>query len=131
MSNLKYIVGAGLGALAATVVARTIAFKPEKLPEAKEDAIELDRDKIIADMSDMIRCKTVSYTDESLVDKAEFTKFEALLCERFPLIHEKCTFEKVYRFVRWLSVEAARYFCHYAAFLCNFHCNAVCTEEFH
>lgn len=95
MSNLKYIVGAGIGALAATVVARTVAFKPEKLPEVKEETIELDREKIVADMADMVRCKTVSYIDESLVDRAEFAKFEALLRERFPLIHEKCSFEKV------------------------------------
>ena len=94
MSNLKYIVGAGIGALAATVVARTVAFKPEKLPEVKEETIELDREKIVADMADMVRCKTVSYIDESLVDRAEFAKFEALLRERFPLIHEKCSFEK-------------------------------------
>ncbi|MBQ9747051.1 MAG: M20 family peptidase [Clostridia bacterium] len=84
-----------LAVLAAVIVIRTLCFKPEVLPPVKEEKIELDRDKIVADMADMIRCKTVSNRDEALVDRAEFAKFEALLRERFPLVHEKCTFEKV------------------------------------
>ena len=67
-----------LAALVAVIVIRTICFKPEKLPPVEEEVIALDHDKIIKDMSDMIRCKTVSYRDESLVDRKEFEKFGAL-----------------------------------------------------
>ncbi len=81
--------------LIAVVIIRTLCFKPKAMPPVKNEKIELDEAKIIADMSDMIKCKTVSYADESLVDRAEFTRFEALLAERFPLIHKKCTLEKV------------------------------------
>jgi carboxypeptidase PM20D1 len=93
-----YIALGALGILAvlvAVIVIRTLCFKPEALPPAKEESISLDREKIVKDMSDMIRCKTVSYRDESLVDRGEFAKFEALLRERFPLIHSACSFEKV------------------------------------
>ncbi|MBQ8449030.1 MAG: M20 family peptidase [Clostridia bacterium] len=84
-----------LAVLIIVIVVRTLCFKPEELPPVKEEKIELDHDKIVADMVDMIRCKTVSNRDEALVDRAEFAKFEALLRERFPLIHEKCSFEKI------------------------------------
>ena len=46
-------------------------------------------------MADMIRCKTVSNRDETLVDWAEYSKFQELLKERFPNIHKKCQLEKV------------------------------------
>lgn len=77
------------------IIIRTLRFKPEEMPQAKEEKIELDREKIVQDMVDMIRCKTVSNRDEELVDRAEFTKFQELLQERFPNIHEKCQLEKI------------------------------------
>ncbi|MBQ3035320.1 MAG: M20/M25/M40 family metallo-hydrolase, partial [Lachnospiraceae bacterium] len=95
---IGYILG-GIGAvvliLLAVIIIRTLAFRPEKLPEIKAEPLSFNEDKIVKDMVDMIRCKTISNRDESLVDRAEFAKFEALLKERFPLIHEKCKFEKV------------------------------------
>ena len=57
--------------------------------------IKLDRDKIVTNMVDMIRCKTVSYRDESLVDRKEFEKFESLLKARYPLIHSTCNLQKI------------------------------------
>ena len=56
-----------------------------------EDPIDLDHDKIVQYMADMIRCATVSNRDEALVDRSEFAKFQALLPERFPRIHTACT----------------------------------------
>lgn len=79
----------------AVILVRTLRFTPQEAEAVTEDVIELDNEKIVTDMVDMIRCKTVSNRDESKVDRAEFAKFEALLAERFPLIHEKCQFEKI------------------------------------
>ena len=92
---ILYTVLGLLAVLIAIVIIRALCFKPKAMPQAKNEKVELDEAKIVADMSDMIKCKTVSYADESLVDRAEFAKFEALLADRFPLIHEKCTLEKV------------------------------------
>jgi carboxypeptidase PM20D1 len=92
---ILYTVLGLLAVLIAIVIIRTLCFKPKAMPQTKNEKVELDEAKIVADMSDMIKCKTVSYADESLVDRAEFAKFEALLADRFPLIHEKCTLEKV------------------------------------
>ncbi|MBQ1252282.1 MAG: M20/M25/M40 family metallo-hydrolase, partial [Firmicutes bacterium] len=89
------VLAAALLIFIAVILIRTAMFKPVPTEKLTEDTIELDHDKIISDMQDMIRCKTVSNRDESLVNRAEFEKFHELLKERFPLIHEKCTLEKI------------------------------------
>ena len=95
------IILGGLGiafiALAAVVVVRALRFTPEAIEPANPDVIELDKEKIVADMVDMVRCKTVSYSEDELMEWEEYSKFQNLLKERFPLIHEKCTLEKIGR----------------------------------
>lgn len=80
---------------AAVILIRTTLFKPYPEPEMVEEKVNLNEDKIIKDMSDMIKCKTVSYQDKSLIDWKEFEKFQALLQERFPHVHKACTLEKI------------------------------------
>lgn len=77
------------------ILVRTFQFKPEEMPVVETETISLNGDKIVSDMVDMIRCKTVSNREESLVDRAEFAKFEELLKERFPNIHKSCRLEKI------------------------------------
>ncbi len=81
--------------LIAVIVIRTLHFKPYPTTVATPSDITLDKDKIVDDMVDMIRCKTVSNRDEALVDRAEFERFEKLLKERFPNIHSSCEFKKI------------------------------------
>lgn len=81
--------------LIAVIVIRAILFKPQSVEQTESVPVELNREKIIADMVDMIRCKTVSNRNEELVDREEFAKFEELLRERFPNIHKNCQFEKI------------------------------------
>ncbi len=90
-----FIILGALAALVAVVLIRTLTFRPKPLPPVAEEKIELDREKIVADMVDMVKCKTVSDRDDSLVDHAEFEKFQALLAKRFPLIHKNCTLKKI------------------------------------
>ena len=54
---------------------RTIRFRPKAETPVQTAPIPLNEEKIVRDMADMIRCKTVSYQDEDLVDPAEFEKF--------------------------------------------------------
>ena len=77
------------------IVVRAIAFKPNEMEPVKECSIVTDRDKIIHDMVAMIQCKTISNRDEKLVDRKEFEKFELLLKERFPYVHNHCILQKV------------------------------------
>jgi carboxypeptidase PM20D1 len=49
--------------------------------------IQFDEHKVTTDMQDIIRCRTVSNRDESLVDRSEFSKLYALLENRFPSLY--------------------------------------------
>ena len=73
------------------LIVRTLRFKPVPQKEVPDVPVELNEEKIVRDMQDMIRCKTVSNRDPARMDMAEFEKFQNLLAERFPLIHEKTT----------------------------------------
>ena len=77
------------------IVERTLLFVPEKREKAEAEEIVLDEDKIVKDMVAMIRCKTVSNRDSSLVDWEEYEKFEAEIRMRFPKLFEVAKFEKV------------------------------------
>ncbi len=79
----------------AVVLIRALLFNPPKTTTYQEQRIDVDTDKIVKDMSDMLKCKTVSDRDESLIDKGEFEKFEKLLKARFPLIHKNCSLKKI------------------------------------
>ena len=89
------VLAAAIVAFFAVIIFRTLQFKPEPIAPAKGDKIALNEEKIVADMQAMIRCKTVSNLNEELIDRAEFTKFEALLKARFPKIHEACEFTQL------------------------------------
>ena len=81
--------------LLAVILVRTLLFRPAKQEVLSPSEISLDREKIKQDMIDMIRCKTVSNRDESLVDRKEFDKFKALLQERFPQIMKHCEYKEI------------------------------------
>lgn len=90
-----YIVLGLIAVWIAVVLIRTMLFKPYPEPEMVEEKVNLNEEKIVRDMSDMIRCKTVSYQDKSLIDWKEFEGFQLLLRERFPRVHEACSLEKI------------------------------------
>lgn len=93
-----YIIGAVLVLLVvfvAILLVRTLLFVPRELPPVQQDTITMDREKIVNDMISMIQCKTVSNRDDALVDWGEYKKFQELLRERFPLVHQHCTLEHV------------------------------------
>ena len=89
-------IGPGIALLIfiAVIIMRTLQFKPAIAEAVHPVSVQLNKDKIVTDMSDMIRCKTVSHHEEALTDFTEFAKFEALLKERFPRIHEAAALTK-------------------------------------
>ncbi|MEG1017295.1 MAG: M20 family peptidase [Oscillospiraceae bacterium] len=87
-----------LGVLAlffAVVIVRTVMFKPSDEKRAEPQAVEFDEKKAVEDLAKMIRCKTVSNRDWSLVDEGEFEKFRELLKNLYPVIHKTCTLERI------------------------------------
>ena len=89
------IIPAILVVLVAIILIRTLCFTPHALEPVERKPLALNEKKIVDDMSAMIRCKTVSNRDASLVDWDEFTKFQNLLVERFPRIHEAATLTRI------------------------------------
>ena len=96
---MGYVVGGMIGllfvAFVAVVLIRAWRFTPCVETKPIPEEIALDREKIIRDMQAMIRCKTVSYREDELVDWEEFAKFEQVLKDCYPLVHKNCTFEKI------------------------------------
>ncbi len=92
---IGYLVLAAAVMLLAILLIRTIRFRPAPLPEISEAPVETHKEKIVRDMQDMIRCKTVSNRDPALMDLTEFIKFQQLLEDRFPLIHRHCTLRHI------------------------------------
>ncbi len=74
---------------------RALQFVPPKETAVNHQEFSLDEEHIVETMCEMIRCKTISNVDDSLVDWAEFDKFRQLLTNRFPAIHNTCTVERV------------------------------------
>ena len=77
------------------IVERSLLYKKKKKEKIEVEEIVLDEDKIVRDMVAMIRCKTVSNRDDSLVDWNEYEKFETEIRMRFPKLFEVAKFEKV------------------------------------
>ena len=76
-------------------VVRALRFRPKKEKTYPDFPVQCDEQKAISDLAEMIRCKTVSDTDESKEDDAEFEKFEQLLPRLFPNVHRVCEFMKL------------------------------------
>ena len=76
-------------------VVRALRFRPKKEKAYPDFPVQCDEQKAISDLAEMIRCKTVSDTDESKEDDAEFEKFEQLLPRLFPNVHRVCEFTKL------------------------------------
>ncbi len=80
-------------ALIFILVIRAISFSPIKENYKEIEMRDFDKNYAIESLKLMIKCKTISYNDKSLEDKAEFEKFRSLLSERYPNITKTCTMQ--------------------------------------
>ena len=110
----------------AVILIRTLRFTPHHEEEVPAAPVTLNEEKIVDDMCAMIRCRTVSNRDEQLVDWDQFTSFQDLLAQRFPLIHEKATLHKIGKtgLLYHLKGESAA-----APSVCMSHYDVVPVEE--
>lgn len=72
------------------ILGRAMMYKPEPELTPSQEKVVLDEEKIVSDMQEMLCCKTISYNDDALIDKTEFTKFQELLPRLYPKVHEAC-----------------------------------------
>ncbi len=89
------LIPAAIVVFLAVLIVRATAFKPKKQPELDTYEVKVDKDKAAADLSELVRCKTVSYRDPSLEDDAEFEKLIALLPSLYPNVNKACEFTRL------------------------------------
>ena len=89
------IILAALLIFIAVILVRTAKFQPKAQPELSTEAVEFDRDKAISSLAELIKCKTISYTDPTLEDDAEFEKLISKLPELYPNVFAKCEFSQL------------------------------------
>lgn len=92
---ILYCILAAVAVLLAVILIRTLRFKPNAQPEILNDEINFDKNGSISALSQLIRCKTVSYYDSSLEDNAEFEKLIALLPKLYPDVFKTCEFKQL------------------------------------
>ena len=92
---IGYILLAIVVAFVAVIAIRTAAFKPKAQPQAEETPVSFDREAAVDALGQLIRCKTISYSDHSLEDDAEFEKFIGLLPKLYPNVFKTCSFDQL------------------------------------
>ena len=76
----------------AVVLVRNLRFTPKVQPVTSAEPVEFDREKAISNLAELVKCRTISYSDHSLEDDAEFEKLIAKLPGLYPNVFEKCEF---------------------------------------
>ena len=89
------IILAALILFVAVILVRTARFQPKVQPELSTEAVEFDRDKAVSNLAELIRCKTISYSDHSLEDDAEFEKLIEKLPGLYPNVFKTCEFSRL------------------------------------
>ena len=97
MNALEIIAVAAGGALLlliALLLIRAARFTPAAEANEQVQPVEYSAEEAGQHLAAMLRCKTVSNRDESLMDFAEYDRFVSLLPELYPSAMEKLHFER-------------------------------------
>ena len=84
-----------IAAFLAVILIRTLQFKPKAQNNSAPEAVSFDQDGAIDALAQLIRCKTISYSDHTLEDDAEFEKLIDLLPRLYPNVFKSCTFTRM------------------------------------
>ncbi len=79
----------------AVLLIRTLRFTPKAPVQTLDGDETFDKDAAVANLQQLVRCKTVSYTDPALEDDAEFEKLISLLPALYPHVFKVCSFRQL------------------------------------
>ena len=68
-----YVILGLLAVFFAVILVRAMLFRPKKQPFVQPEAVSFDGDKAVDALAQLIRCKTISYSDPSLEDEMRVT----------------------------------------------------------
>ena len=84
-----------LAVFAAVILVRTLTFKPKAQPEISNEEVSFDKDGAVNALAELVKCRTVSYSDHSKEDDAEFEKLIAKLPGLYPNVFGACEFQQL------------------------------------
>ena len=90
-----YLILAALLIFVAVVAIRTANFKPKPQPVTSDEDVSFDKDGATAALAELVKCKTISYSDHSLEDDAEFEKLIAKLPGLYSNVFKVCDFQQL------------------------------------
>ena len=79
----------------AVILVRAAMFRPKAQSPISQESVEFDKDAAVENLSALIRCKTVSYSDHTLEDDRDFRKLIALLPSLYPSVFAVCSFQEL------------------------------------
>ena len=90
-----WILLAALLLFAAVITLRTLRFTPKPQPVLSDETVEFDKAAAVDALSQLVRCRTISYNDPAMEDNGEFDKLIALLPTLYPKVFDACEFQQL------------------------------------
>ena len=95
MDIVLYVLLAVLILILAVIFIRTLNFKPVSSATVSGETVNVDQDRAVENLRELVRCKTVSYRDPSLEDDGEFQKLINKLPTLYPNVFEVCEYNQL------------------------------------
>ena len=92
---ILWIILALVAAFVAVLLVRAAMFKPKAVAEQTPISAEYDSQAAIEALAELIKCRTVSYSEHELEDDAEFEKLIGLLPRLYPNVAKTCPMERM------------------------------------
>lgn len=74
-------------AFCTVLTVRTLRFTPPTPTRISTDAVQVDGARAAESLAAMLQCKTIASIDPAQTDHTEYQAFEAVLLDRYPLVH--------------------------------------------
>ena len=90
-----YIILGSVGLLLAVILLRAVFFNPKPQKPISEESVDFDKDAAVDALSQLVRCKTISYNNHALEDEGEFQKLISLLPGLYPRVFDVCSVQEL------------------------------------
>ena len=97
-------IGIGIGVLVLFILIRALLFNDKSTKNFKVINREVD-DTVVKELCELLKYKTISNEDKSLVDFSVFQDFINRLKELYPLVFENCEFKQTEEYAIYLKLK--------------------------
>lgn len=93
-----------LGALILFIIVKALCFVDKRKVDKTDKPVKVD-DTIVQDLGTLIKYKTVSYEDKSLIDFSVYQQYIDKVKTMFPKVFEKCEFKQTKEYAIFLKLK--------------------------